>query len=314
MKHINAIRILLTENCNGSCSFCFNKDLRENKDMDTNQAIKLFDRLAIEIKNLKIMGGEPTIHPDFIMLYEHTQKRFKSVFLFTNALNDVILNIKPREEDAITYNISFINKNFNFNKILPDYDFVRSFETVVGTKTNIDDLLSKINFIIGKFNELKIKKRPRFSITLNCMENIFKHKQILNRKWRRLVVSLNDIDPKLVDFDHSIPVCFWTKESIELFKRTELPDSLFSTCRRGDYGLINSDFELLYCNQHPIKLANILELLNKNSSTLFFDKLNTILSKAYMEKLIKNLNTEECKNCMYAITHCTGGCFKHKYP
>ena len=66
---INSIRIYLTESCNANCNHCFNKGIREDRHMDTAKAEMLFNYFASNgIKNLKIMGGEPTVHPDFLTL------------------------------------------------------------------------------------------------------------------------------------------------------------------------------------------------------------------------------------------------------
>ena len=46
-----------------------NKGIREDRHMDTAKAEMLFNYFASNgIKNLKIMGGEPTVHPDFLGL------------------------------------------------------------------------------------------------------------------------------------------------------------------------------------------------------------------------------------------------------
>ena len=50
--------------------------------MDTAKAEMLFNYFASNgIKNLKIMGGEPTVHPDFLTLYNLSQQKFDSVAL-----------------------------------------------------------------------------------------------------------------------------------------------------------------------------------------------------------------------------------------
>lgn len=129
---INSIRIYLTESCNANCNHCFNKGIREDRHMDTAKAEMLFNYFASNgIKNLKIMGGEPTVHPDFLTLYNLSQQKFDSVALFTNGLNAEITKITPRNTDAIIYNFLFINRQFDSNKYLPSSNFARIFEIVI---------------------------------------------------------------------------------------------------------------------------------------------------------------------------------------
>lgn len=315
MEYIKRMRVLLTENCNSSCPHCFNKDMRSGEDMDTERAKILLDYLSNHnVTSIKIMGGEPTTHPDFFKLYEYIQKRFENATLFTNALNEKILEIKPRQKDIIVYNLSLMGKNFNFLKLLPNYNFQRYFETMIGTKTNMEELFSKIKLIVNESRGSGIKENILFNITLDCTENIFENKKILNKKWKGLVKFICEINPNFLDFDHSIPPCFWTQDSIKFIKEQKrLTEYFYTTCRPDRSGLINSSFELLHCNQHPVKIADIFESSERNSRMISFNKLNTLLYKSNMEKLLINLNNDECSSCKYAITKCTGGCFKHKF-
>ncbi|MBU0757189.1 MAG: radical SAM protein [Nanoarchaeota archaeon] len=313
MKIVDSMRILLTEDCNANCPHCFNKNLRNSGHMNTERARILFDYLSKHISRIKFMGGEPTLHPDFIEIYQYAQKRFSKVSLFTNALNDKILEIIPRPNDVITYNLIFINKNFNLEKLLPSRRFLRGFETMIGTDTDMSLLLEKVEWLAKRCEEKGISEGINFNITLNCTEDIFEHRGLLNEKWRTAVQFLYEINPSFVNFDHSIPLCFWTEESRDFLRRRSLMQKCFyRTCRPGCYGLINADFELLHCNQYPIKLGNIFQSKDDNTKIISFNRLNALLYKTNMEKLLTNLNNDACINCRYAVVNCTGGCFRHK--
>ena len=84
-------RILLTEKCNANCSNCFNADYRKNKDMYIEDFFMLCDFLSVNnIKHLKIMGGEPTVHPYFLDAVEYAQKKFSKILsLRQNSLGSV---------------------------------------------------------------------------------------------------------------------------------------------------------------------------------------------------------------------------------
>jgi radical SAM protein with 4Fe4S-binding SPASM domain len=312
MEYINSMRILLTENCNANCAHCFNKDIRNKTDADTERTKVLFDYLANHVETLKIMGGEPTIHPDFLELYRYAQKKFHRVSLFTNAASDKIRDIKPREQDVIDYNLALVGEGFDFSKLLPACRFSRYFETMVGSNTDMDALLSKIRRVADECKKRGVEDTISFCVTLNCVENIFEKKEVLNRKWLQTVTCIHEINPKFLSFDHKIPLCFWTKETLNAIKKLGLPNRFFNSCEPGDYGLINSNFELLHCNQHPIYVAKIFKSDETDSPIISFNRLNTLLFKSNMKKLLSNLDNG-CVNCEHAVIRCTGGCFMHKY-
>lgn len=305
---MKSMRIYLTESCNANCAHCFNKDIREEGHMKKEIAINLFNYLKSNgIHQLKIMGGEPTVHPNFNDLYHFSQNCFNSVALFTNALNDNILIIKPRKSDSIIYNFMFINKEFNFDKLLPNvnYDFPRVFEIVIDSKTNTEMLIEKIDFVAQKCKVQNISLYF-FQLTINCIENIFEYKELINKNIRTLLSFLLEKHSKHVSFDHTVPFCFWEQESIILMHDNKL-DYFKKTCRGVDFGLIDANLHLMHCNQYPVILSSII---NKG---LFipFSRIEELLKECNDKKKKYNYN-KACSSCRYFPDQCTGGCMMHK--
>jgi sulfatase maturation enzyme AslB (radical SAM superfamily) len=280
--------------------------------MDRGAVRNLFDYLSQHISGIKIMGGEPTVHPDFVSIYEYAQKKFGTVKLFTNARNDIMREITPRLSDAVTYNLLTIRPDFDVEKLLPSANFERTFETMVGANSNMKQLLDNVSFIYKLCCEADLEGKVFINVTLNCVEDIFEHKDVLNHNWMDLVQHIQSLDPSLLSFDHKIPYCFWKKETLGFMKDRGIESLTVFTCRPGDYGLINTNFDLLYCNQHPVKISSMFRK-GTHGEFISFHRMNTLLFKAYMEKLLINLRHGDCLNCVHAITKCTGGCFKHKY-
>lgn len=306
---LKSIRIYLTESCNANCKHCFNKDIREDLHMDYSKAIDLFNYLkknSVDI--LKMMGGEPTIHPQFLKLYSLSQKKFKGVKLFTNGLNDALFHIKPRENDAIIYNFIFINKKFNFEKLLPQYKdlFPRVFEIVIDHNTDTKILLDQIDTV---YEESVVKRNINniyFQITLNCICNIFEHKEEINSKFRIIINNIVNKYPDKLSFDHGIPYCFWENETLLLMLKYDL-DYYKKTCTGKDTGLIDSKLNLLHCNQYPIILTSMI----KDNRFIPFIEVIDELKKSNESK--KKLNAiKACSKCEYFDSKCTGGCMMHK--
>jgi MoaA/NifB/PqqE/SkfB family radical SAM enzyme len=307
---LSKIRIYLTENCNANCSHCFNAKIREDKHMDTLTVKNMFDYLnKNKVKALKIMGGEPTIHPDFIDIYNHSQARFEHVGLFTNALNENIFNIKPRPIDSIVYNYVFINNKFDYQKLLPDIpSFFRVFEIVVDSKTNLKSLFDRIEYTYTKCKEFNIDdEHIMLQLTLNCVENIFDSKETINYNFLETIKFIKKIAPNSLSFDHQYPYCFWLPETIEQMDQMNV-NVYKGTCTGYDVGLIDSDFNLLHCNQHPVNLLNIL---NPSGGFIDFTLIKNTLLKSNLEKQIINID-KGCKYCEHFKEKCTGSCFMHK--
>ncbi len=89
--------VLITNYCNQNCSFCFANELMtkgKTKEISIKNYIRLLDCFDKNgIKNICLMGGEPTLHSEFKKIIEISIKRGFRIELFTNAnLSDDIEN------------------------------------------------------------------------------------------------------------------------------------------------------------------------------------------------------------------------------
>jgi MoaA/NifB/PqqE/SkfB family radical SAM enzyme len=78
--------------CNQSCAYCFTSDhlsdFGGNKDFldvsDFEARLDFLDRSGID--QVRLLGGEPTLHPQFPELIERARAREKKIVVFTNGL------------------------------------------------------------------------------------------------------------------------------------------------------------------------------------------------------------------------------------
>ncbi len=80
--------IILNTRCNRKCVYCFS-DLREQtpKRMTLRNLTKICDFLDRSGKlKVNVLGGEPTLHPEFAVMLEYLLARGFAVHLFTNGL------------------------------------------------------------------------------------------------------------------------------------------------------------------------------------------------------------------------------------
>ena len=236
--HTNNIRFYITEACNAKCPNCFNKENRNETYMDVDR----FEELCLYFsKNggtqIKIMGGEPTIHPNFEEIMRIAQLRFPVVSLFTNALSSNLLKFKPRAEDIITYNFKFRRRLNNENMFL-DLPGVRNLEI-----------------------------------------------QVKGIKFGQ---------------DHLIPLCFLTNTKIPMPKNG-------TNCLLNCAGLVDSNYNLRFCNQYPDILTNMYKDDEIIPVSLFAEKL-----KEKYDEILYKISKKGCGPCAMFRKYCNGGCFLGK--
>lgn len=291
-------RVLITENCNANCPTCFNKDIRCGREM----SLETFERLCVYLKEegkiakLKIMGGEPTVHPHFKECIEFAQTQFDSVHIFTNAINDKIEHIRLREQDSVIYNVSCLPMNVVRSRFLLDQKGNRMFETQLSSDADVD----RIKKVLTHVRQMIPNDRMYIALTLNCVENIFEKRDRIIAIWNDVSEFVSNELGIQHQIDHNIPYCFFVGSNMKIKTR----DSL---CRIECSGLITPSLQLQYCNQS----ADVLADVKSDDRFLPFSILENRLIEHYYQKMLNNLN-KICRNCVLFSKKCNGGCFMHK--
>lgn len=289
---MRSIRVFFTENCNADCPNCLNKAFRsENKFIDIEKYEKICKYfMENNVAGIKIMGGEPTLHPEFEHLLEISQKHFKRVSLFTNGISKKILHFKPRENDGVSYNFRFY-KFLSKEKFLLDYSGYRSLEVLINSTTNVQELLQEI-LNITKDVEDKIS----VMLTLDCTSPIFKEREQTLPIFEEIYLKLCSAGVT-VGIDHSLPVCYVYDTKVPIYHRG-------SICDTECAGLIDSSCNLLYCNQHHKELIPLFS----GNRIIPFKILENYLSMVYNHQQVYVLQ-KICKDCILYGELCNGGCF-----
>ena len=129
--------IIFTKGCNFNCSYCYNRDLVDNKaetiDEDYVMAY-LYKRRKI-LDGVVISGGEPTIWNDLIPFIKKIKEFKLDIKLDTNGYNPAMLKeiLDNNLVDYIAMDIKaipdkymkVINKKIDFNKILESIDLIK---------------------------------------------------------------------------------------------------------------------------------------------------------------------------------------------
>lgn len=291
----NNIRLYITESCNAKCPNCFNRQNRKNQHMDMEHYQKICQFFASNgASQIKIMGGEPTIHPQFSEFMKISQDCFSTVSLFTNALSDNLYLFIPRDNDIITYNFKF-RKLLNFKKLLLNFPGKRNLEIQITPTIIKEKLLEEIIRVVDICPQRIV---PCF--TLDCTANIFKDRDKILTIYEYIWKNCLDRGYE-VGQDHLIPLCF-VKGSI-----IPIPKS-GSNCTLNCAGLIDSDYNLRFCNQHSEILLNMFDL---QGNIIGSDSLAKALREKYYE-VLSIVHSKGCNECSLYNIFCNGGCFAGK--
>ncbi|MFC1711541.1 radical SAM protein [Patescibacteria group bacterium] len=162
--------ILITNFCNQDCKYCFAKEemkttnVKEMSFYDFKKLVKVLKTNNVKI--LRLMGGEPTIHSKFKEILKIAQSNFDQTVIFTNGL------IPDKIKDILLKKANIKKINFNFNLDTTAYlnSKKEKREILVLLKKLSKKTKVNIGFTIFTLNR-NYKKLFR-GISNNIMENI----------------------------------------------------------------------------------------------------------------------------------------------
>ncbi len=99
--------LTINRGCNIACTWCYQGKLLESKEeMPFGLATQLMDiSSGVGVKRMVLLGGEPTIHPDFLKIVEYGSRRFDTNLL-TNGITFANKDFCQKVEDAGLHTVS----------------------------------------------------------------------------------------------------------------------------------------------------------------------------------------------------------------
>jgi len=300
----NTFRLIITEDCNANCPHCFNANMRLGKHMPMDifyQALSCADASSI-----KIMGGEPTLHPNLLEIIDACHKAAPALRVFTNGLKKEVLDkAKWHPGDTVTFNFYVANRNLTNQNYLWTRNISRTFHVVVNTKTDFVKLFSKLRnlAVLLKKQPLAVQERSGIALSLDTQEDIFIHKERLQQVMFNIVRRLRLWGFKHVSRDHQIPECFWTHEDLREYLNKHLKNNYITACLSPNCASwIGIDGTIRHCNQFPVYCGQLSDASTPAAIAALY-------TKGKDAKLALLKKQPECMNCIHLET-CLGGCFK----
>lgn len=308
--------IALLNYCNLSCPYCFANEFIEEKKQYINfeQLEIIFNFLSKkpnQIKKIGLIGGEPTLHPDFKEILKKTisfcqQYNLNSPLVFSNGIlieqyakffsQDAKLLLNLNEPDIV-------NKE-KYSQILSSIkklDQLGALEHNVTFGINIYPNIQQYDYIFElaqKYHQSFI--RCSYVAPTKCFHNTNREEYYTNGKELFLNLCKTALKYNIqlhLDCNH-IPLCYFSEKEQQLINSicTGL-DALYC----GPVVDITPDFKATCC----FGAYNLIDLHN-------FDNLEEVYRYFTFEEIyprIKNNNSLKCQQCDKFNYHiCQGGC------
>lgn len=320
-----AHRIVLTELCNGTCSHCFNAHFRKKAEMNVDTLFKFWIRNQSSLlynKRLKIMGGEPTLHPRILEVMQNGCLYFHGVDLFTNGTNMIKISKDPLVlKYHLMGNIEYIINGFTFE--LEKFKYYAPYIRKVCLHFVVPFDKKKLNEMMNKvfrcLNELQ--SFAHIILSPDTQVNLFddKTQDTYRKRWTEAITT---IVPSVLErgnqfnYDHVLPMCFYTQEMLDILHKIPIHNNnnqvdgshsqRITCCGDVQMGLILPNFDIYFCNQTRIKLGSILDI---NGEPKYLEDIMRMIqpfSKIKTES-VKDLSPK-CKVCP-VVDSCKTGCY-----
>lgn len=314
---------IITQVCNKGCPYCFAHQSRlENiSQMSLDQFNSLIDREASN--GIKLLGGEPTQHPQFLEFLDCIHSHHKEITLISNFLFNETIREGIIERIQKGYIISFLinstdldvrdrMKTFKDN-YTPIYSLLYALDREASMSCGITldpskDANYDVNYLDFLRSSIPNIERLRISLDFpgdykNKNENsIVGDLTTGNRILSVVNWCLNNLISPSIDCI-LFPCLFKNKEELKFLKKFCDKVSFSCGAKSGAPADIFPDETVSYC--YPLKEAIKIKFANYNSS----QEASEALKVGYRILKSKVTLPKECETCRFRLTgDCEGPC------
>jgi cyclic pyranopterin phosphate synthase len=311
--------ILLTEKCVRACPYCFAKEyLKESKEnlLSWENLIYIADLFeSSNEKHLALLGGEPTLHPDFIdfVLYLHQRKFHVNVFtsgiMSQKQLEAAKTYLLKIPEESLSFVCNYNHPNSSSDSETQQINrFIKTFSKHISLSFNLYQKEFDFTFLVDAINKYGLKKHIRLGLAQpipgqknECLalEDLYGMAERLRTQFE--ILEENRI---ALGFDCGMPLCIFSNEDIGRLFKLNKGKVLFSCGPAIDIG---PDMQVWSC----------FPLSNYEKKSLYdFDNVEEV--KKHFSGQNNHLREKRkgifaaCETCDYLKEGlCKGGCLAH---
>lgn len=302
--------LMLTNWCNYKCPYCFGIDFmhpllpKKNMSMDTFHGI--IDWLSItkrDVSTIHLMGGEPTLHPNFEEIVSELLSKDFHITVFSNLATPKAPEYAQKLSDLPIEWVVNVNPPSGWSN--EQSERIRSALKVLKNKAcitfNIMPDSDDNNWAVDLINQYGLNHSMKIGFVLPTMtgSNFSLEEEQYPVVAEKVVNLARVCEPYHIhfEFECGVPTCAFTEEQLGYL--WEVGSKFDSSCNsRLD---ISPDGECIYCL--PLaKLAAVhyTNFLNYFDAKMWFEK--KILPYRRLGRI------ENCHKCVLFKTSCRGGC------
>ncbi len=233
--------IAITSQCNLNCSYCFTQEEYRNRASSVQymssgiyqQALDFVSRS--DIKQIRILGGEPTLHPDFIRYLEMALKTGRAVRLFSNGLMpekvQEFLKEVPDEKINIVLNITpLVETQFDIQSRLEATLKILNQKIMLGLNIFKKEML--LDFLFDIIRNYGLKKIVRLGLAHPCIG--YRNQYLLPKHYLLIGKKIADFSREAqnqsvtINLDCGFVPCMFNGEDLE---ELQLDTSLGTHCQ-----------------------------------------------------------------------------------
>ena len=310
--------LTLNRECNMRCKWCYecSSGYDAKTFMTFDSAKKCIDIISdMGIKKVNLIGGEPTLHPNFFEIIDYLAEKNIKCNIVTNGLklnDDEFFNELLKRKNAFP---SISIKSDSKESYIKDTG-VNCWERITRVIKKMLDLnlnfgctyvinnenVSKLFNTMQTFQNLGLK-HIGLSFCYSCPGNVMIYD--VKKFIKDIETQLKLIDTLSIKYNihFTLPVCLWDKEFIENLRNRKIINTVCQLQQKS--GLIfDTNMDILVCNtlyDYPIIKAEEYSDEKSLTKILHSDKIENVY------KDLLKLPSKKCSTCEY-LQNCGGGC------
>jgi MoaA/NifB/PqqE/SkfB family radical SAM enzyme len=309
-RHIKLMaNIILTTDCQRKCVYCFAQEDKNSKMSFTFDNFKIVSNfIATGPRAINLLGGEPTLHKDFVIMLEHLIINDFMIQVFTNGmlsdkvLQDIIslLNRTALKEHQLYFAININEEKYRTeeeNKLQDN--FLKKLGNLIYPSFTIHDKNTDLLFLKDYINNYSLDPTVRLGLAMPVRPGSNKYLSINDYSdvADKIIKLSKNSDGITVKLDCGFPLCMFSITDIEELNKNEENDFVF-TCGQP----IDIYPDLTFTNCYPLsqkykdsisKFKTIIDLYN------FLEEGFAAPCGIYKDKCVK---------CSFFKKECSGGC------
>lgn len=189
-KCFNSISVSINTDCNGNCPYCFQQNYHGQHKYMTLEEFKRILDWAGDLDQVKLLGGEPTLHPEFLDFVNELTTRNVHASILTNASTHnpelweklietdasylVNCNHNHKLDDIFMDNLKILFKNNGKKNITLGI-------TLLGDDSYDNDSIEYLNYLIHYFSNASIYIRVGIATPYAGEYKIINYSKYINR-------------------------------------------------------------------------------------------------------------------------------------